>query len=486
MNGLNKEPELLTVGFSKDSTARLNELLGAHYNVNNAETVRDANKCLTGQPADLVLCVQGKEQEYDAIPFLKDLRFSSPDTIRILGGRLSHAEMVAAINEAAIYQFFASDCPEEEIELLVRRALETRELAYRHRHLSRELKIAEDMLRRRNSLMENELDESYRFDKLIYVSHSMGKLCRQARKAAKTGLPILIQGETGTGKELLARAIHYNSDRKEQPLLVQNCGGMPDELLLSELFGHKRGAFTGAITDRLGLFPAANGGTVFLDEISEVSPVFQVSLLRFLQEGEVKPLGSDKTIVADVRIIAASNRVLEKLVEKGQFRRDLYYRLNGFQFTIPPLRNRVNDISVLAECMAKRYGESLNRRILGIADDVREKLEAYDWPGNVRELETEIRRMVSFTENNDYITAAHLSEHIAKLSSRRKTNYALEFALEGDTLKQKVESLEAKLIAEALLKNRWNQSRTARELGLSRVGLTNKIKRYALLNDAVA
>tara|TARA_R110000782_G_scaffold48146_7_gene105529 strand:+ start:1315 stop:2772 length:1458 start_codon:yes stop_codon:yes gene_type:complete len=480
-----QQTSILTVGFPDNTTTLLHDCLGAHYLVSNAKTVIDAHEYLLEQHVDLVLCMQGKTHEHDAIPMLKNLRTSNPDTIRVLGGDLSHSEMVAAINEAAIYQFFAADWPEEEIELLVRRALENRELAYRHRHLSRELKIAEDMLRRRNSILENELDESFRFDKLIFVSHSMSQLCKTARKAATTTLPVLIQGETGTGKELMARAIHYNSDRKDQPLLVQNCGGMSDELLLSELFGHKRGSFTGAVSDRLGLFPAANGGTVFLDEISEVSPSFQVSLLRFLQEGEVKPLGSDKTILADVRIIAASNRPLDKMVESKEFRRDLYYRLNGFQFTIPPLRERTNDIPVLAEYLAKRYGESINRCILGITDEVQEKLLAHDWLGNVRELENEIRRMVALAENNDYITIANLSPNLAKLSTRQKNNTATELKLDGDSLKEKVESLEVMLIEGALRKHRWNQSRAAKELGISRVGLANKIKRYELRdNDA--
>ena len=478
--------EILTVGFPNENVGRLNECLGAHYYVSNVDNVTGANDHLQKKQADLILCLQGKGQDRDAIPLLKNLRSMSPDTIRVLGGQLSHAEMVAAINEAAIYQFFADDWPEEEIELLVRRALENRELAYRHRHLSRELKIAEDILRKRNQLMENELDENFRFDKLIYVSHAMSQLCNSAKKAAKTNLPVLIQGETGTGKELLARAIHYNSDRKEQPLMVQNCGGMSDELLLSELFGHKRGAFTGAVSDRLGLFPAANGGTVFLDEISEVSPNFQVSLLRFLQEGEVKPLGSDKIIKADVRIIAASNRSLEKMVEKKEFRRDLYYRLNGFQFTIPPLRQRLKDIPILSEYLAKRYGDSINRKILGITEEVLEKFEAYDWPGNVRELENEVRRMVSLAENNDYISASYLSPHISRLTPRLNPTDTDEMKLDGDTLKEKVESLESKLIEAALVKHRWNQSQAAKELGLSRVGLANKIKRYSLIDEDAA
>jgi len=303
---------------------------------------------------------------------------------------------------------------------------------------------------------------------------------RSRPKAAKTDLPILIQGETGTGKELLARAIHYSSDRHSSPLMMQNCGGVPDELLHSELFGHKRGAFTGAVSDRLGLFRAADGGTVFLDEISEVSKTFQVSLLRFLQEGEVKPLGSDKTQTCDVRVLAASNRPLKALVASGQFRQDLYFRLRGFEFEVPPLRERPEDIPALAEFFTAKHSTSVGRKILGISAKALEKLEAYDFPGNIRELENEVRRMLALAKDGEYLTTQNMSPGILEASARRPPPAPPRFTPEGETLKDRVESLERHLVRDALARNRWNQSRVAEELGLSRVGLANKIKRYGL------
>jgi two-component system, NtrC family, response regulator HupR/HoxA len=308
----------------------------------------------------------------------------------------------------------------------------------------------------------------------------MAVLCDLARVAAPTDLPILVEGETGTGKELLARAIHYNSARRSSPLLVQNCGGMSDELLQSELFGHKRGAFTGAISDRLGLFRAADKGTVFLDEISEVSPSFQVSLLRFLQNGEVKPLGSDQVLLTDVRIIAASNKPLQRLVEQGKFRQDLYFRLKGFELTVPPLRNRRADVPALAEFFARKYGQAMKRRILGFAGDVLERLELYDFPGNVRELENEVRRMIAVANDGGFITSKHLPPAIAALQPRNGITSAASAGLLGATLREKVESLETEMVKSALARHRWNQSEAARELGLSRVGLANKIKRYGI------
>jgi two-component system response regulator HupR/HoxA len=255
---------------------------------------------------------------------------------------------------------------------------------------------------------------------------------------------------------------------------------MPSDLLQSELFGHKRGAFTGAISDRLGLFRAADGGTVFLDEISDVSPTFQVSLLRFLQDGEVKPLGSDQTSTCNVRVIAASNRSLRDLVAKGEFRRDLYFRLKGFELEVPALRQRPDDIPVLAEFFAAKHCEVMNRKILGISASLLEKLISYDFPGNVRELENEIRRLVAIAKDGEYPTTRHLSPVLqtAKPTARRNQNGAA--AIEGATLKDRVENLEKLILAECLQKHRWNQSRAADELGLSRVGLANKIKRYGL------
>jgi two-component system response regulator HupR/HoxA len=321
----------------------------------------------------------------------------------------------------------------------------------------------------------------YEFDRLVFASDSMQRVCNLARKAARTDLPVLIHGETGTGKELMARAVHCFSGRRDFPFLAQNCAALPDDLLTSELFGHKRGAFTGAISDRLGLFPAADGGTVFLDEIADVSPSFQVSLLRFLQEGEVRPLGTHQSRHCNVRIIAASNQNLAGLVERGCFRRDLYYRLRGFELNIPPLRERPDDIPVLAEHAARRYAESIRRQFTGFAPDVLQAFQEHGFPGNVRELENEVRRMVALAVDGETLSARLMSP---ELSHERQPAPAMagqhDFLHSGATLKEKVESLERHLVSESLLRHKWNHSRAARELGLSRVGLANKVRRYHL------
>jgi two-component system, NtrC family, response regulator HupR/HoxA len=474
---MNSTSIIIISGFKGKDAIILNRCLSKHYQIISINEPAEVLSVLDSESIDLLLCNYATE-EFDALNLLLQARKNHPETVRLLVGQLSHEEINKAINEAAIYQFLSNDWSINQLELLVNRALENKELGYRHRHLSRELKIAEDIL---NKIQVKEPSEASntRFDKLVYGSPGMATLCNLARKAATTNLPVLIQGETGTGKELIARGIHQNSDRNDQPLLVHNCGGMSDELLHSELFGHKRGAFTGAISDRLGLFPAADGGTVFLDEIADVSPTFQVSLLRFLQEGEVKPLGSDQVIKCDVRIITACNRSLDELISKGLFRQDLFYRLNGFQLNIPPLRNRSKDIEVLANFLVAKFAAELNRKILGISPGVLEKFMLYHWPGNVRELENELKRMIAISDSGTFITEASLSAHIAALKTK-VNSVDKDLNLNGQTLKQKVEEIEAKIIADTLVRQRWNQSKTAAELGLSRVGLANKIKRYEL------
>ncbi len=448
------------------------------YRVLTARSTEDAASALSDAHIDIVLAEHGPSG--DGLSFLANLRVTHPNVIRVLALDAKTELTQQAILPAAIYQFVRKPLDAKQIGLVVERGLESRELARRHRMLSREFKIPADSMRLHVRSGISLHPESQRFEKLVYVSEKLSELCDLSRKAARTELPILIQGETGTGKELLARAIHYSSNRKASPLMVQNCGGMSDELLQSELFGHKRGAFTGAISDRLGLFRAGDGGTVFLDEISEVSASFQVSLLRFLQEGEVKPLGSDKTQTCNVRIIAASNRPLKTLVAEGKYRQDLYFRLKGFELEVPPLRDRPDDIPALAEFFAAKHSDAIGRKILGISAGVLEKLSAFEFPGNVRELENEIRRMVALAEDGEYLTTKYISPAILAAAPRQHSSVANTYMPQGATLKDKVESLEKYILHEALVRHRWNQSRAANELGLSRVGLANKIKRYSL------
>ncbi|MDX2288871.1 MAG: sigma-54 dependent transcriptional regulator [Hyphomicrobiaceae bacterium] len=454
------------------------------YRVLTAGSIGEAEQLAHDAHVDLAIADAGS-RGFEGCAFLTGLRVSHPDVIRVLLLPRGSDANSKANREASVFQYLRKPLDAEQAALVVKRGLETRELARRHRLVSREFKMSGEGVSLGGPHHFGFQPQSQNFEKLIYASEQMAELCDLAKTAARTELPILIQGETGTGKELLARAIHYNSTRKASPLLVQNCGGINDELLQSELFGHRRGAFTGAVSDRLGLFRAADGGTVFLDEISDVSPSFQVSLLRFLQEGEVKPLGSDRTTQSNVRIIAASNRPLAQLVAKGEFRRDLYYRLKGFELEVPPLRVRVDDVAALAEFFAAKHSEATGRKILGLSASLIEKLSHYEFPGNVRELENEIRRLVVLTGVGEFLTTQHLSPVIQAATQRPSIGKINGFMPSGKTLKDQVESLERHLVQDALRRYRWNQSKAADELGLSRVGLANKIRRYGLKEEVV-
>lgn len=449
-----------------------------------AKSASEARNALQSAQIELAVSEESADSS-EGMNFLLNLRTSNPDILRIYVAPLATAVSADTAAKAAIYQFLHEPLYPDQLGLVLMRALEAQELARRHRLLAREFKVQQGPLSANDhasTLFRR--PESQRFEKLVYASDRMAQVCNLAAQAAPTSLPIVIEGETGTGKELLARAIHYNSDRRASPLLVQNCGGISDEMLQSELFGHKRGAFTGAVADRLGLFRAADGGTVFLDEISEVSPSFQVSLLRFLQEGEVKPVGSDTVMHCDVRIIAASNRPLKELVAKREFRQDLYFRLKGFDLEMPPLRERSEDIEPLAEFFVGKHAEATGRKILGITADALSKLSACDFPGNVRELENEIRRMVALAKDGEFITTRNLSPTILAASNLAKVHEETVMILPtGVTLKEHFEHLERRIVLKALLTHGWNQSRAAAALGLSRVGLVNKIKRYNLLRS---
>lgn len=453
----------------------------AGYRIIVCSSGKAAERRLNEIVVNLILCdLDCVDDEFDDVLARARVSHSSVCRIAVSGAdRAGRQQQVA--RRAAVFLYLFKPLLPEQIALIVKRGLEMNELSRRHRLLSRELKISVD-----DQIFDEAHDLSVKggysqFEKLVYASAKMADLITETRQAARTDLPVLIEGETGTGKELLARAIHFNSARVDSPMHVQNCGGMNEATLHSELFGHVRGAFTGATADRLGLFRAADGGTVFLDEISDVSPSFQVSLLRFLQEGEVKPLGSDKMFHANVRIIAASNRSLDDMVKRGEFRRDLYYRLKGFALQIPALRERREDIPVLTDFFIAKYAGVVGRRVIGVTRSALARLEAHSYPGNVRELESEIRRAVALAENGGYITERNLSDVFSKAPV--KIAAPEDAAAEDGTLKDMVEQLEQRLVQAALVRYRWNQSRTAEALGLSRVGLANKIRRYRLQID---
>jgi transcriptional regulator with PAS, ATPase and Fis domain len=295
------------------------------------------------------------------------------------------------------------------------------------------------------------------------------------KKVAPTDATILIMGESGTGKELIARAVHALSPRVDRPFIPVNCGAIPAELLESEMFGHERGAFTGAIGQRAGMFQLANGGTIFLDEVGEMSPALQVKLLRVLQDREVRPVGGDHTTRIDLRVVAASNKDLAAEVDSGRFREDLFYRLQVIPIVMPPLRERRSDVPLLIQHFLRRLNDKRAGGPVSISDEAMVHLWEYDWPGNVRELENLLERLVILSEN-DHIELQHLPSQIRSLISEKKIPRPT-LGDHGIDFNTAVEEFENRLIEEALRRTKGNKQAAARLLGLKRTTLVAKLRR---------
>jgi DNA-binding NtrC family response regulator len=334
-------------------------------------------------------------------------------------------------------------------------------------------RYAETNVVRENTILRSHMRDKYKFENIVGVSFQMQKVFEMIEKVADTNATVLITGESGVGKELVARAIHYNSSRRTRPLVVVNCGAIPEELLESELFGHERGAFTGAIKTRFGRFEVADGGTVFLDEIGDMSLKLQVKLLRVLQERSFERVGGSKTIHVDVRIIAATHRDLDALVKAGKFREDLYYRLNVVPIHIPPLRERRQDIPLLLNYFLERWNKINNTNLEGLTEQSLDVLTSYDYPGNVRELQNIVERLVVIKKKG-FVSIEDLPE---KLYSGKPDEVEMDILRGYDTL---VSDFEKALILKALNQTKGVKSQAARVLQMNRTTLIEKMKRLGL------
>jgi Nif-specific regulatory protein len=346
--------------------------------------------------------------------------------------------------------------------------------ALAHARLYARLRVAEENSRKENVYLKRR-EASRREGAIIGDAPTMKRLFDQLRKVVNTRVTVLIEGETGTGKELIASAVHYWSDRREKLFVAQNCAAMPENLLESELFGHKKGSFTGATEDKKGLFELADGGTLFLDEVGEMPLSLQAKLLRALQEGEIRPVGGAKTIRVDTRIVAATNRDLEKEVAEGRFREDLFYRLKVFPIRVPALRERSEDVPLLAAHFLKKYSQEFGRAVGGFSQQSMEMLRSYKWPGNVRELENEVQRLVIQIDDASFVQPEHLSPKI-----RQVENILDRVHPTKGTLKEMMDQVEKWILVEALKDHGNNKSQTARTLGITREGLHKKLKGFGL------
>jgi len=347
-------------------------------------------------------------------------------------------------------------------------------LAIENARLLLRLRAAEEQLRGENRYLKSS-EEKRRAPAPIGTSGAMREVLRQVEKVQGTRATVCIEGETGTGKELIASLIHYQSPRRDKLFVAQNCAAVPENLLESELFGHKKGAFTGADSDKKGLFEVADGGTLFLDEVGEMSLGLQAKLLRVLQESEIRPVGATQPRKVDVRIICATNRALEKEVAEGRFRQDLYYRLKVFPIRLPPLRERREDIPLLAEHFLKKYTNELKKAISGFTPDTLAQLGSYNWPGNVRELENEVQRLCIQVEPEHFITPDLLASHL-----RQAEGVLDRIAPKKGPLKDMMDEVERFLILQCLREHDGNKTRAAEALGITREGLHKKLARFGL------
>ena len=426
------------------------------YDVVGVGTVKEAMDEISRDRYDMFL-TDCNIPGVDALRTSDEARKINPDMAIVIMTSFGTIETAVKAIRAGAYDYLAKPVDPDQLAVLIERISERRDLI------------------RENTELKEMLIERYKFDEIVSTSHAMEEVLNMAGRVAASSATVLLRGESGTGKELIAKAIHFHSPRANGPLIKVNCAALPETLLESELFGHEKGAFTGATTRRIGRFEAADRGTLFLDEIGELTPGMQVKLLRVLQEREFERLGGNETIKVDVRVIAATNRDIEKAVKEGTFREDLYYRLNVVSIVIPPLRERKEDVPALLDFFIKKYNAENKKSITGISAETRDLLMRYGYPGNVRELENIIERAVVLSKKG-IITTADLPIHVRTSASEEELSAE---PLKG-SLNETLETIERSIIQEALKASGNVQTRAAEKLGISERVLRYKLKKYKL------
>jgi nitrogen regulation protein NR(I) len=439
-------------------------LAGLQYSVHTAGNGEEALEILKRETIDLAL-VDLVMPKMDGVELIRRMKREQPELIPVVLTGFGTITSAVDAMKAGAYHYLTKPFELDDIAALLSTALE-------HRQLKAE-----------NRLLKHQLRDKYRFENIIGQSDEMASVFDLVEKVADTDSTVLVTGESGTGKELVARAIHYNSSRRDKALVVVNCAAIPEELLESELFGHMKGAFTGAVATHAGRFDAADGGTIFLDEIGDMTLKLQVKVLRVLQEQRFEPVGSTSTHQVDVRIVAATNQDLERAVKERRFREDLYYRLNVIPIHVPPLRERRTDIPLLLKHFIDKFAAEGSKPPPNMTQAALDRLMAYAWPGNVRELENLIERMIVL-KKDDVLDVKDLPTKVAGasvlVSAIESENGQFDIPENGILFKKAVDDFESKLIIGALKKTGGNKNKAASLLGLNRTTLVEKIKKKRL------
>lgn len=420
-----------------------------NYDVDSSGSAESALKMLEGSLYDMVITdiiLPG----IDGIELLRKIRERSQDQVVIIITAYGSLETAVEALRAGAYDYVVKPIIHEEIKQTVKNALKQRALQIE------------------NTLLKKQIERQYDFGRIIGESSAMQKILAEVKKIADARSNVLLLGETGTGKELIARALHFNSNRADKPFIPINCSAIPENLLESELFGHARGAFTGAVTSKKGLFEEANYGSVFLDEIGDLSMALQSKLLRALEEHEIRPVGGTQSVKVDLRFIAATNKNIESAVKEGRFREDLFYRINVIAIKLPPLRERKEDIKLLIRHFIRKYSKELGKTVNDIDETALKYLTSYHWPGNIRELQNIIERAILISENS-IIRAEHLPENIKSGESFPCQTLADKLSIE-DYTKTFIQKYQRE----------FNEQQLADMLGITRKSLWEKRKRWEI------
>ncbi len=420
------------------------------YQVTCAENGKSAIAILDRQPFDLLLC-DIRLGDLSGLDVLRAAKQKQPEVVVILISAYASTETAVEAMNAGAYDYLPKPFDNEELKQAIASGLNMKTIEHE------------------KEILDEELRKTLRFGKIVGNSPQMNQIYQLILQVAKTKTNILITGESGTGKELIARAIHDLSKRENKPFVAINCGGIPETLMESELFGHKKGAFTGAIHEKMGLFESAEGGTVFLDEIGELSPPIQVKLLRAVQEKKIKAVGGNREIPVDIRIISATNKNLEKEIINGNFREDLFYRLNVIEIKVPPLRERKSDLRLLAQHFLDKYSREMEKEITKISSYAIDLLKRYNFPGNVRELENLMERSVALSTTNIILPESlalslHKQRWIEGINDRR---FDLDDVAKGVSLDNILEEIERAYLEKALECSQGNKNKASELLGIT-------------------